>query len=185
MHEHVQIHVHTALVCFSSLDLKQVWDGLERNVGIQSLWFQSQQSPFTTYCNQSLPLLLFSIYLQLRNSLSLLVWTFNSYNLLTFRAVILLELLGNPQLAWKSPKWGKRTPADYFAPEIEANKCYNPMAKYWKGVNHCTVAFLLLELSKNRRNKHFSGIVWVSWICFSAQDDIPSSAAFPWFLWSM
>jgi len=33
------------------------------------------------------------------------------------------------------------------------------MAKYWKGVNHCTGAFLLLELFKNRRNKPFSGIV--------------------------
>lgn len=91
MHEPLQIHIYTALVCFCSADLKQVWGGLERNVGIQSLWFQSQQSVHHLLLSIT-STLLFSIHLQLCNSLSLLVWTFNYYNLLTFRAALLLEL---------------------------------------------------------------------------------------------
>jgi len=51
MHKPAQTHVHTALLRFSSADLKQVWDGLERNMGRQSLWFQSQLPPFTTFYN--------------------------------------------------------------------------------------------------------------------------------------
>lgn len=146
-----------------------MWGGLERNVGSQSLWFQPQQSPFTTFSNQ-LPLsLLFSIHLQLCNSLFLLAWTFNNCSLLTLRPALLLELLGNPQLTQKSPERGKRREPlqNILLQRFKlVNKLSSPTAKHWKAVTQCTVAFLLLELFKDRINKHFSGTVWVYSILF-------------------
>lgn len=64
MHETAWIHIHTALLSFCSVHLKQVWSGLEGNVGSQSLWFPSQQSLFTMFSHQSTLSLPFSIHLQ-------------------------------------------------------------------------------------------------------------------------
>lgn len=108
MHEPAHIHIHTAFFGFCSVDLKQVW------VSWKETW-KAKTSGFSHNNLSSPPSLinhfhpfLFSMHLQLCNSLSVLPWTFNHCNLLTFRPALLLEPLRNPWLVWKSSKWGKR-----------------------------------------------------------------------------
>lgn len=81
---------------------------LKRSVEGKNLGFQSQQSQFTTFSNQSFSSLSIFHAPPAMQFMSLLAWTFKHCNLLTFRPALLIELLRNPWLVWKSSKSGKR-----------------------------------------------------------------------------
>lgn len=108
IHGPAHIHIHTAVFGFCSVDLKQVWVSCKEMWKVKTSGFSHNNlSSPSSLINHFHPFL-FSMHLQLCNSLSLLAWTFNHCNLLTFRPALLLELLKNPWLVWKSSKVGKR-----------------------------------------------------------------------------